>query len=42
MNYTVLVPAQPTSVAPGKVEVTEVFWLACPHCYALEPFLKAG
>ena len=41
VNYTVLVPAQPTSVAPGKVEVTEVFWLACPHCYALEPFLKS-
>jgi len=19
----------------------EVFWFACPHCYALEPFLKA-
>ena len=34
-------PAQPTSVAPGKVEVTEVFWLACPHCYALEPFIRA-
>ncbi|HEX4389143.1 MAG TPA: thiol:disulfide interchange protein DsbA/DsbL [Steroidobacteraceae bacterium] len=41
VNYTLLVPAQPTSVAPGKVEVLEVFWLACPHCYALEPFIKA-
>lgn len=41
VNYTVLVPAQPTNVAPGKVEVTEVFWLACPHCYALEPFIKS-
>lgn len=40
VNYTVLVPAQPTNVAPGKVEVTEVFWLACPHCYALEPFIR--
>ena len=40
MNYTVLVPAQPTNVAPGKVEVMEVFWLACPHCYALEPFIR--
>ena len=38
-NYTVLVPAQPTSVAAGKVEVLEVFWLGCPHCYALEPLL---
>jgi thiol:disulfide interchange protein DsbA len=41
VNYNLLVPAQPTSVAPGKVEVTEVFWLACPHCYAFEPFLRA-
>ena len=37
MNYDPVVPAQPTSVAPGKVEVVEVFWLACPHCFALEP-----
>ncbi len=41
VNYNLLVPAQPTSVAPGKVEVTEVFWLACPHCYAFEPFLRS-
>jgi thiol:disulfide interchange protein DsbA len=40
VNYKPLVPAQPTSVSPGKVEVLEVFWLACPHCYALEPFLR--
>jgi thiol:disulfide interchange protein DsbA len=40
VNYVPLLPAQPTSVAPGKVEVVEVFWLACPHCYALEPFIK--
>lgn len=40
-NYDVLVPAQPTSVGPGKVEVIEVFWLGCPHCYALEPFIEA-
>jgi thiol:disulfide interchange protein DsbA len=40
-NYKVLMPAQPTDAAPGKVEVLEVFWYACPHCYALEPFLTA-
>jgi thiol:disulfide interchange protein DsbA len=39
-NYDVLVPAQPTNVPPGKVEVMEVFWLACPHCYAVEPYLR--
>jgi protein dithiol oxidoreductase (disulfide-forming) len=40
VNYDVIAPAQPTTVAPGKVEVMEVFWLACPHCYALEPSIR--
>jgi protein dithiol oxidoreductase (disulfide-forming) len=40
-NYDVLTPAQPTNVGPGKVEVVEVFWLACPHCYAFEPYVQA-
>jgi protein dithiol oxidoreductase (disulfide-forming) len=37
VNYTRVVPAQPTNVAAGQVEVLEFFWYACPHCYALEP-----
>jgi protein dithiol oxidoreductase (disulfide-forming) len=41
VNYDPLVPAQPTSVGSGKVEVLEIFWLACPHCYALEPYLRS-
>ncbi|HYL72184.1 MAG TPA: thiol:disulfide interchange protein DsbA/DsbL [Candidatus Dormibacteraeota bacterium] len=41
VNYSPLVPAQPTSAEPGKVEVVEVFWLACPHCLALEPHIKS-
>jgi thiol:disulfide interchange protein DsbA len=41
VNYDPVVPSQPTSVPAGKVEVLEVFWYACPHCYALEPFIKA-
>jgi len=41
VNYEVLSPSQPTTVAPGKVEVLEVFWLGCPHCYALEPYIRA-
>jgi thiol:disulfide interchange protein DsbA len=41
VNYKLLQPAQPTSVAPGKVEVVEVFWYACGHCYMLEPRLEA-
>lgn len=41
VNYDVISPAQPTTVGPGKVEVMEVFWLGCPHCYALEPYIRA-
>jgi thiol:disulfide interchange protein DsbA len=41
VNYKLLTPAQPTNVAPGKVEVVEVFWYACGHCYLLEPKLEA-
>jgi len=41
VNYKTLKPAVPTSVAPGKVEVVEVFWYACGHCYLLEPKLEA-
>ena len=41
VNYTRLVPAQPTSVPAGQVEVLEFFWYACPHCYALDPMVEA-
>ena len=41
VQYKALKPAVPTSVAPGKVEVVEVFWYACGHCYLLEPKLAA-
>jgi thiol:disulfide interchange protein DsbA len=41
VHYKLLTPAQPTNVAPGKVEVAEVFWYACGHCYLLEPKLEA-
>ena len=34
--------AQPVPVAvPGKIEVIEFFWYACPHCNAFEPMLDA-
>jgi thiol:disulfide interchange protein DsbA len=36
-NYFLIQPAQPTSVAPGKVEVTEVFSYACPACNRFYP-----
>jgi protein dithiol oxidoreductase (disulfide-forming) len=40
VHYTRIVPAQPTSVASGQVEVLEFFWYACPHCYAIDPLLE--
>ena len=40
-HYKALKPAQATSVGPGKVEVVEVFWYACGHCYLIEPTLES-
>jgi thiol:disulfide interchange protein DsbA len=40
-QYRLLKPAQPTDVAPGKVQVVEVFWYACSHCFAIEPKVEA-
>jgi thiol:disulfide interchange protein DsbA len=40
-NYIRLSPTQPTSSSPTFVEVAEVFWYGCPHCYAFESYLKA-
>ncbi|MDH3948081.1 MAG: thiol:disulfide interchange protein DsbA/DsbL [Gammaproteobacteria bacterium] len=30
-----------STVDPNKIEVVELFWYGCPHCYRLEPELKA-
>jgi thiol:disulfide interchange protein DsbA len=37
VNYFLVQPARPTNVAPGKVEVTEVFSYACPACNIFQP-----
>lgn len=37
--YTEISPAQPTK-ADGKIEVLEIFWYGCPHCYSFEPYLQ--
>jgi thiol:disulfide interchange protein DsbA len=28
-----------TNVESGSVEVVEIFWYGCPHCYELEPYI---
>jgi protein dithiol oxidoreductase (disulfide-forming) len=40
IDYQVLQSPVPTDVAPGKVEVVELFWYGCPHCYHFEPILN--
>ena len=40
-NYRLLPAPQPTNVAGGKVEVNEIFWYGCGHCYALDPTLES-
>jgi protein dithiol oxidoreductase (disulfide-forming) len=39
-NYFRIDPPQRTSVAPGKVEVMEVFSYACPACNAFQPIMQ--
>ena len=41
VHYKALTPAQPTNVGPGKVEVVEVFWYACGHCFAIDPAFES-
>jgi thiol:disulfide interchange protein DsbA len=38
IDYAVLEPAQPTETG-DQVEVLEVFWYGCPHCWHLEPVM---
>ena len=37
--YRPVDPPQPTATG-DKVEVLELFWYGCPHCYSLEPYLE--
>jgi thiol:disulfide interchange protein DsbA len=38
-HYRKLEPEVPTSVGEGEVEIVELFWYGCPHCFDLEPYL---
>lgn len=40
-HYELLTAAQPTGFGPDKIEVLELFWYGCPHCYTLEPHIQA-
>ncbi len=36
-HYVEIFPEMQTDATAGKVEVIEMMWLGCPHCYTLEP-----
>lgn len=38
-HYQSVVPPQATAT-PGKIEVVEMFWYGCPHCYEFEPVVR--
>ena len=40
VHYRELVPAQPTVTNGDKIEVVEVFWYGCAHCYQFDPYVK--
>lgn len=39
IEYKLISPAQPT-ITKKKIEVVELFWYGCPHCFRLEPHMK--
>jgi thiol:disulfide interchange protein DsbA len=36
-HFRRMTTSQGTSSAPDKIEVAEVFWYGCPHCYNFDP-----
>ena len=38
-KYDLVTPPQPTDT-PDKVEVVEVFWYGCPHCFTFLPAME--
>jgi thiol:disulfide interchange protein DsbA len=39
-HFRRMTTSQGTSSSPDKIEVAEVFWYGCPHCYNFDPVLK--
>ena len=39
-HYMRLVPTQPTVGGADKIEVAEIFWYGCPHCFTFEPVIN--
>lgn len=39
-HYTAITPPVAAQTEGGPVEVIELFWYGCPHCYSFEPVLE--
>jgi thiol:disulfide interchange protein DsbA len=39
-HFTRLVPTQPTVGGADKIEVAEIFWYGCAHCFDFEPYVN--
>ena len=40
VDYLKINPAVSTSVDKGQIEVVELFWYMCPHCFRFEPIIN--
>ncbi|MDP6437740.1 MAG: thiol:disulfide interchange protein DsbA/DsbL [Gammaproteobacteria bacterium] len=40
-HYRSMTASQGTSSPPDKIEVAEVFWYGCPHCYNFDPIIES-
>lgn len=40
VHYFEIFPQMQTDAPAGKVEVVELMWLGCPHCFTLEPTIQ--
>lgn len=38
-EYELVTPPQPTTTG-DKIEILELFWYGCPHCYKFEPYIQ--
>ncbi len=39
-KYELVTPPQPTEVPAGKIEVVDLFWYGCPHCWRILPYVE--
>lgn len=39
-HFSRMVPAQPTVGGADKIEVAEIFWYGCNHCFDFEPYIN--